>query len=87
MDCEMVGVGETGQTSVLARVSIVNNYGNCVYDKFVKAKETVTDYRTAVSGVRPQDMKNGLQVTFVIVMQLYICTRHEICVVSFQEKI
>ena len=32
----------------------------------------MTDYRTAVSGVRPQDMKNGLQVTFVIVMQLYI---------------
>ena len=59
MDCEMVGVGDGGETSILARVSLVNNYGHCVYDKFVQAKERVTDYRTFVSGVRPQDMKRG----------------------------
>ncbi|KAM4019466.1 LOW QUALITY PROTEIN: RNA exonuclease 4-like [Anomaloglossus baeobatrachus] len=59
MDCEMVGVGKDGEESVLARVSIVNQFGKCVYDKFVKPTERVTDYRTAVSGVRPQDVKNG----------------------------
>lgn len=58
MDCEMVGVGD-GTESVLARVSIVNQYGVPVYDKFVKPKERVTDYRTFVSGVRPEDLKNG----------------------------
>ncbi|XP_075181084.1 LOW QUALITY PROTEIN: RNA exonuclease 4-like [Anomaloglossus baeobatrachus] len=47
MDCEMVGVGKDGEESVLARVSIVNQFGKCVYDKFVKPTERVTDYRTA----------------------------------------
>ncbi|OCT67009.1 hypothetical protein XELAEV_18038291mg [Xenopus laevis] len=59
MDCEMVGVGMDGEESILARVSIVNLFGKCVYDKFVKPTERVTDYRTAVSGIRPKDIKNG----------------------------
>ncbi|KAM8934325.1 RNA exonuclease 4 [Pelodytes ibericus] len=59
MDCEMVGVGPEGEESILARVSIVNQFGKCVYDKHVKPTERVTDYRTAVSGIRPQDIKNG----------------------------
>ena len=59
MDCEMVGTGFDATTSVLARVSIVNYFGHCVYDKFVKPIEEVTDYRTAVSGVRPSDLVNA----------------------------
>ncbi|XP_053329170.1 RNA exonuclease 4 [Spea bombifrons] len=59
IDCEMVGVGPEGEDSILARVSIVNQFGKCVYDKHVKPTERVTDYRTAVSGIRPQDIKNG----------------------------
>ncbi|KAI0237072.1 RNA exonuclease 4 [Lamellibrachia satsuma] len=56
MDCEMVGVGSDGQDSILARVSIVNQFGQCIYDTFVKPTELVTDYRTHVSGVRRQDI-------------------------------
>jgi len=59
MDCEMVGVGETGQDSILARISLVNQFGKCVYDKFVKPTEEVVDYRTWVSGVRPSDLENA----------------------------
>lgn len=59
MDCEMVGVGYNGKDSILARVSIVNQFGHCVYDKYVKVTEKVTDYRTKVSGIRPQDLENG----------------------------
>jgi RNA exonuclease 4 len=59
MDCEMVGVGVKGSTSVLARVSIVNLFGHCVYDKYVKPREPVTDYRTFVSGIRPHHLANG----------------------------
>lgn len=59
MDCEMVGVGSDGEDSILARVSIVNHFGKCIYDKYVKPMETVTDYRTAVSGIRPADIENG----------------------------
>ncbi|XP_038638162.1 RNA exonuclease 4 [Scyliorhinus canicula] len=59
LDCEMVGVGLDKTDSILARVSIVNQFGKCVYDKYVKPTEKVTDYRTWVSGIRPHDMKNG----------------------------
>jgi len=67
MDCEMVGVGHGGTDSILARVSLVNHFGHPVYDKFVAATEKVTDYRTAVSGVRPQDLKGA--ENFKIVQQ------------------
>ncbi|KAM3825715.1 RNA exonuclease 4 isoform 1-T2 [Vipera latastei] len=59
IDCEMVGVGPTGEDSILARVSVVNLFGKCVYDKYVRPTEKVTDYRTAVSGIRPEHLKTG----------------------------
>lgn len=59
MDCEMVGVGPKGEESIAARVSIVNQYGKCVYDKCIKPTQRVTDYRTAVSGIRPENLKQG----------------------------
>lgn len=60
LDCEMVGVGPKGEESIAARVSIVNQYGKCVYDKYIKPTEPVTDYRTAVSGIRPENLKQGM---------------------------
>lgn len=58
MDCEMVGIGD-GSESMIARVSIVNHHGTCIYDKYVKPTEEVVDFRTAVSGIRPHHLKNG----------------------------
>ncbi|XP_005810902.1 RNA exonuclease 4 isoform X1 [Xiphophorus maculatus] len=65
IDCEMVGVGPDGEESILARVSLVNKFGKCIYDKYVKPTEKVTDYRTAVSGIRPEDIKDGEDVQTV----------------------
>ena len=59
IDCEFVGVGPNGSTSVLARCSIVNHHGHVLYDSYVKPKEPVTDYRTWVSGVKPKHLKDG----------------------------
>lgn len=59
MDCEMVGVGPKGEDSILARVSIVNHFGVCLYDTFVLPREKVTDYRTFVSGVTPENLATG----------------------------
>lgn len=56
----MVGVGFEGKKSVLARVAIVNAFGHVLYDKFVKPKEFVTDYRTHVSGVTPEALEDGV---------------------------
>ncbi|KAF9881617.1 RNA exonuclease 4 [Colletotrichum karsti] len=57
MDCEMVGVGDGGYESVLARVSIVDFHGRQVYDSYVKPQERVTDWRSAVSGILPKHMR------------------------------
>ena len=59
LDCEMVGVGKKGKGSMLARISIVDYYGVCIYDKYVKPTEEVTDYRTPWSGIREDDIKDG----------------------------
>lgn len=59
IDCEMVGIGKDGQKHMLARVSIVNENGMVILDKYVKPTETVTDYRTPISGIRAKDIEGG----------------------------
>ena len=60
IDCEMVGVGPTPDTSsALARISLVDYHGHQIYDSFVLPKEKITDYRTFVSGVTPQLLKSA----------------------------
>lgn len=50
-------VGTQGNGEALARVSIVNYNGHTIYDKFVMSENKVTDFRTWVSGVTPQNLK------------------------------
>ncbi|XP_076751548.1 RNA exonuclease 4 isoform X2 [Xylocopa sonorina] len=64
LDCEMVGIGD-GSESMLARVSIVNRHGFCIYDKYVKPREPVKDYRTKVSGIEPHHLQNGEEFDIV----------------------
>jgi DNA polymerase III epsilon subunit-like protein len=59
LDCEMVGIGLRGRRHALARVSIVNVYGHCIYDTFVRPNEEVRDYRTWVSGIRAGDLDSA----------------------------
>lgn len=60
LDCEMVGVGPPPHSdNQLARVSLVNWHGEQVYDSFVLPQLPVTDYRTVVSGIRPDNLKQG----------------------------
>ena len=54
VDCEMVGVGPEGLDSRLARVSIINWDNEIVLDTYVKVEEEVKDYRTFISGIRPE---------------------------------
>jgi RNA exonuclease 4 len=56
IDCEMVGVGPTGQRSVLARVTLVDWHHEVVYDTYVTPTEDVTDYRYFVSGITEHDL-------------------------------
>jgi RNA exonuclease 4 len=69
IDCEMVGVGENGKDDMVARVSLVNQMCECIYDKYVQPTESVTDYRTKVSGIRPNDLKKHNAVPFETVQR------------------
>lgn len=59
IDCEMVGTGPKGKNSELARCSIVTYEGDCIYDKFIKPLNPVTDLRTRWSGIRWQNLRNA----------------------------
>lgn len=59
LDCEMVGVGPGGIESALARVAIINSYGNVIYDKYCQPLEKVTDYRTRYSGIKSKHLENA----------------------------
>lgn len=59
MDCEMVGVSSVGNRSALGRVTLVNQWGNVIYDEYVRPVERVVDFRTKISGIRPQHLKKA----------------------------
>ncbi|KAF2396610.1 putative exonuclease [Trichodelitschia bisporula] len=61
LDCEMVGVGPSpDKTSQVARVSLVNFHGHQLYDSYVQPQEPVTDYRTHITGITAQKLKQAL---------------------------
>lgn len=64
LDCEMVGVGEGGLQSALARVSIVDYNNAVLFDTYVKVNEPVTDYRTFVSGIRQEHLQSDVAMDF-----------------------
>jgi len=61
IDCEMVSVRGI---STLARVSIVNWYGETILNTFVRIEDEVTDYLTFVSGIRQADIESEDAMSF-----------------------
>ncbi|CAA0816015.1 Polynucleotidyl transferase- ribonuclease H-like superfamily protein [Striga hermonthica] len=59
MDCEMVGVSSSGNKSALGRVTLVNKWGNVLYDEYVRPVDYVVDFRTEISGIRPRDLRKA----------------------------
>jgi len=64
LDCEMVGIGPGGCLSRLARVCVVDWDGDVLYDTCVQVVETVTDYRTFVSGITAEDLCSEHAVSY-----------------------
>lgn len=62
LDCEMVG---SGSKSLVGRVSIVDEHGRVVLDKYVKPTAAVTDYRYFVSGIKKSHLNNGSDFNLV----------------------
>lgn len=65
MDCEMVGVSSLGNKSALGRVTLVNKWGNIIYDEYVRPVEFVVDFRTQISGIRPRDLRKAKDFNIV----------------------
>lgn len=59
MDCEMVGVGDHGRTSSIARVTLIDWNGNTIMDEYVRQDREVTDYRTFVSGITREHLETA----------------------------
>ncbi|RWR89636.1 RNA exonuclease 4 isoform X2 [Cinnamomum micranthum f. kanehirae] len=59
MDCEMVGVSSQGNKSAVGRVTLVNAWGNVVYDEYVRPLEYIVDFRSAISGIRPHHLRKA----------------------------
>jgi len=65
IDCEMVAVeSDYGSSLALARVSIVNWYGEVLLDTHVQVDEHVVDYLTFVSGITQEDLESEEALTF-----------------------
>lgn len=60
IDGEFVGTGPNGSVSALGRISVVNYWGNTIYDTYVRPNDYVTDWRTRISGITPGHMKNAI---------------------------
>ena len=56
LDCERI---LTKKGERLARVSIVNFYGNIVFDSLVKPWSKVVDYRESITGIKAADVKHA----------------------------
>lgn len=59
LDCEMVGIGPEGHTSVVARVTLIDWDGLILLDEYIVPTEEVTDYRTFVSGITAEDLSQA----------------------------
>ena len=68
IDCEMVSTIEDNLIGDAARVSIVDEQGECLYDTFVKPYTAVTDYRTKYSGIT-KELLSGVTTTLADVQQ------------------
>lgn len=47
----------TNKGERIARISIVNFYGNIVFDTLIKPWSKVVDYREAITGIKSADLK------------------------------
>jgi len=56
LDCERI---LTAKGDRLARVSVVNFYGNIVFDTLVKPWAKVIDYREGITGLKAEDLKHA----------------------------
>ncbi|GJN37721.1 hypothetical protein PR202_gb26702 [Eleusine coracana subsp. coracana] len=66
LGCKMVGAGSDGSLDVCARVCLVDERENVVYETFVKPPIPVTQYRYERTGIRPEHLRGGAGVVATV---------------------
>lgn len=74
IDCEMVGCGLYGAQSILARVTIVDWNNQILFDTYVKPTNSVTDYRTHVSGITSYHLNGPDAIELDVCRQIVLHT-------------
>lgn len=59
LDCEMVGVSPRN-VSAVGRCSIVDYKGEVLFDAYIRPHGSISDYRTAWSGIRPYHLRDAI---------------------------
>ncbi|CUA72305.1 hypothetical protein RSOLAG22IIIB_00970 [Rhizoctonia solani] len=67
LSCLAVGAGAGGSVNMLAKVIIVDYWGNAMLDTFVRPTEPVIDYRTAQTKITDEDLDGPQALPFAIV--------------------
>ncbi|KAK9691736.1 hypothetical protein RND81_09G215800 [Saponaria officinalis] len=60
MDCEMVGGGNDGTLNICARVCLIDEDENVIFHAYVLPQIPVTDYRSDVTGLTEEHLKDGM---------------------------
>jgi DNA polymerase III epsilon subunit-like protein len=59
----MVGAGSDGTLDVCARVCVIDEQENILFEAFVKPLLPVTQYRYETTGIRPEHLRDGVSTT------------------------
>ncbi|XP_062183463.1 RNA exonuclease 4-like [Phragmites australis] len=62
LGCKMVGAGSDGTLDVCARVCVVDERENVLFETFVKPLIPVTHYRYEMTGILPEHLRDGMTV-------------------------
>ncbi|KDN49423.1 hypothetical protein RSAG8_02125, partial [Rhizoctonia solani AG-8 WAC10335] len=67
LSCLAVGAGAGGSINMLARVTIVDYWGNVMLESFVRPTEPVVDYRTAQHRITEKELSGPQALPFDVV--------------------
>ncbi|KAI0788673.1 ribonuclease H-like domain-containing protein [Abortiporus biennis] len=64
ISCTVVGIGDGGGTSMLARIALVDYRGQTLLCTYVQPTMPVSDYRTATTGIEPEHLSPNNAMKF-----------------------
>ncbi|QRW00242.1 nucleotide-binding frt1 [Ceratobasidium sp. AG-Ba] len=67
LSCLSVGAGSGGSVNMLARATVIDYWGNVIFDSFVEPTEKVTNYKTTSTGIEEHHLHGSESKPFKVV--------------------